>query len=1031
MGVTADLLSGTFATGLLLPLSVGGPQTFTVVAVNPLNPSLIATQAVTVTVVSGQPSPLFTLNCSGATVTGVFIANGVGGQTGTLNLPIFNALAGPVSLTIGGTNFSTVSIPFATTLTAGQTAISVPIIFNGNGMAGFQTISITSNQGAGVCSVTVPVLGPVGSLTFTQTTCAQNFSVLSSFSAVGSGAIDPATVQVVSQPANGTVRVNADGSINFKPTASSAGTATFTIAAASTLTNPATQQFVTTSDLTVSNNLLCQPLVNLCPIVNPNNIISASLTDFAHLEQTALLGTTTIKATLNGTGQAGDLAGFIIANPTLLSAAVLPTYTINTYLGSSLTVRDSKTFSSLLDIQLLSGGRQELSFQTTQSFDRVELVVATAASVLLSTDIYYGFSKPATVYMQKVVTINYGADICTDVFSQTACAQSFTILANDIAGGSGILDPTTVSIPTQPTNGTVTVGANGTLMFTPSTPTAGTAVFSYSVCTKANPAAVANNTTNGTTSSGINGICVLCSVTSETAVGDADLTNFATISIPVGVAGSGFVQAKLSQMAPAGDFAGFVIGNANILSVGFLNSVTLSTYKGGVLQEQKTGGSLLSLQLLSGSTYEVKFQTTKAFDEVRFSAGALASVLSNTQVYYGFGSFGQVCQSNNVRIEFPANICAGPPTIAILSPVNNATVTTTPTISGTATPGSTVVISTAGNATACQTTASASGTYACGITLPVGVQSVTAVATNQNGTSAPATVTVVVVAPANAGYVLNVKVLLQGPLLSVPASTTLMNDNIRAGGYLPTTTPYSATLSPRFAQTGGGGGETSSTAVFQANAGTPNAIVDWVLVELRDAANPATIVATRSGLVQRDGDVVLPADGTSPLNFTGLSGSTYYVSVKHRNHLGVMTANSVPMSATGTIVDFTTLTDAQVYDKPGTLAYNGLEMVTVNGKRALWAGDANADGKLKYIGLATDNTQILNDVITAQGMTTNPTYNYDFAAGYFAGDLDMNAKVKYQGTANDPSVIFNNVIANYPLNTGNLYNYDFFVEQLP
>lgn len=366
-----------------------------------------------------------------------------------------------------------------------------------------------------------------------------------------------------------------------------------------------------------------------------------------------------------------------------------------------------------------------------------------------------------------------------------------------------------------------------------------------------------------------------------------------------------------------------------------------------------------------------------------------------------------------------------PPSLILVTPVPGPT---TQPIAGTATPGSLVTITDLAGHTLCSTTATAGGTFSCPVSLTAGVNNLTVTACNAGGcVSKPITTTAV----SSAGmYSLNVRVLLQGAMLNVN-SGSLMRDDLRAGGYLPLTTPYSATISSRFTQAGGGGGETTSPAVLSANAGTANAIVDWVLIELRSATSPAVVVATRSGLVQRDGDVVLPSDGTSPLSFTGLTDSQYFVSVKHRNHLGVMTAAAVPLSATGTTVDFTTMTSAQVYDKPGAVSYNGVEMVTINGKQALWAGDANTDGKVKYIGGASDNSRVLNDVISAQGAGQNPAYNYDFAFGYFFGDVDLNGKAKYQGTVNDPTVIFNNVIVAYPLNTLQLYNYDFLIEQLP
>ena len=63
--------------------------------------------------------------------------------------------------------------------------------------------------------------------------------------------------------------------------------------------------------------------------------------------------------------------------------------------------------------------------------------------------------------------------------------------------------------------------------------------------------------------------------------------------------------------------------------------------------------------------------------------------------------------------------------------------------------------------------------------------------------------------------------------------------------------------------------------------------MDRVVAELRSASDPALVVATRSGLVQRGGDVVA-VNGSAPLTFLSAPGN-YPVAVVHRNHLGVMT----------------------------------------------------------------------------------------------------------------------------------------------
>lgn len=278
---------------------------------------------------------------------------------------------------------------------------------------------------------------------------------------------------------------------------------------------------------------------------------------------------------------------------------------------------------------------------------------------------------------------------------------------------------------------------------------------------------------------------------------------------------------------------------------------------------------------------------------------------------------------------------------------------------------------------------------------------------------------------------LKVKVLLQGALLGTTGN--LMRDDLRNGGYLPLTEPYTAlsTSNPRFLHKGTGGGETTTTAVLNANAGTADAIVDWVFVELRSAADSTQIIETRSALLQRDGDVVSPSDGQSMLTFAGKVGQLLFVSVKHRNHLGVMVARPSLFNNDSTKVDFTTLELTSVYNRPGTINYEGVEMVVIQGKNALWAANANANNKVKYQGVGNDNAAILTQVLTFPGNTAG-FYNYNLAFGYFSGDVNMDGKVKYQGAANDSAHIFTNAIGLYnTLNTLGLYNYDLFLEQLP
>ncbi|MEM6316090.1 MAG: Ig-like domain-containing protein [Bacteroidota bacterium] len=268
---------------------------------------------------------------------------------------------------------------------------------------------------------------------------------------------------------------------------------------------------------------------------------------------------------------------------------------------------------------------------------------------------------------------------------------------------------------------------------------------------------------------------------------------------------------------------------------------------------------------------------------------------------------------------------------------------------------------------------------------------------------------------------LNLKVMLQGAMLFT--SDGLMRDDLRTQGLIPLNQPYSSALSSRFTHVGGGG-ESTTNLILSQNFGTPDAIVDWVFIEIRDATNNATVVRTISALVQRDGDVVDAATGMTPC-ILGLPAS-FHVAVKHRNHLGAMTANVLTPTMGNLVVDFTTMGDADLYHFGG---YDGLEMTTMSGKRALWAGNANADNKVKYDGGANDRIKLANDVLTFPA-NSGFNLNYDNAIEYLQGDIDLSGKAKYDGGSND-RILIQNIVLTFPLNTLTLNNYNDLLEQLP
>ncbi|MBK7085200.1 MAG: hypothetical protein IPH53_11235 [Flavobacteriales bacterium] len=238
-----------------------------------------------------------------------------------------------------------------------------------------------------------------------------------------------------------------------------------------------------------------------------------------------------------------------------------------------------------------------------------------------------------------------------------------------------------------------------------------------------------------------------------------------------------------------------------------------------------------------------------------------------------------------------------------------------------------------------------------------------------------------------------VKVFLQGPY---DEPSGLMSDALRTLPSFPLTEPFTsmgysgATYVP---------GATIPTSVLSITGN--NAITDWVLVEMRPAATPSTIAASRAVLLQRDGDVV-DLDGVSTVGFAGLAPGSYSVAVRPRNHLPVMLSSSTPIVYGDAIasVDLTL---------PGTQVHDNDAHKNVSGVMVLIAGDITFDGTVKYAGGNNDRDPILTRI----GGTV-PTAT---VSGYWREDVNMNGQVKYAGSSNDRDPILNNIGGSVPTAT--------------
>ncbi|MDY8134393.1 hypothetical protein [Aquimarina sp. 2201CG5-10] len=233
------------------------------------------------------------------------------------------------------------------------------------------------------------------------------------------------------------------------------------------------------------------------------------------------------------------------------------------------------------------------------------------------------------------------------------------------------------------------------------------------------------------------------------------------------------------------------------------------------------------------------------------------------------------------------------------------------------------------------------------------------------------------------------KVYLQGAMLGT--TDDMMRDNLRTLSYLPNDTPYTD-------------GVSVDGTIFNDAALDQDNIVDWVYVELRDATTNTTVIDGQSAFVQRDGDVV-DINGNSEITLAATTGGDYFVVIKHRNHLSIMTDTAITLTTTTTTLDF----------RDGTQAtFGGVDAQTVFGMPVntvgMWAGDVNGDGVVLLFGSGNDSISIGDEILADPGNGFNSLL---FSPnGYNNSDLFLDGTSALFGSGNDTLLIGDNILAN-------------------
>ncbi|TVQ12241.1 MAG: choice-of-anchor D domain-containing protein [Bacteroidetes bacterium] len=225
------------------------------------------------------------------------------------------------------------------------------------------------------------------------------------------------------------------------------------------------------------------------------------------------------------------------------------------------------------------------------------------------------------------------------------------------------------------------------------------------------------------------------------------------------------------------------------------------------------------------------------------------------------------------------------------------------------------------------------------------------------------------------GTTLDLKVILEGAYS--PDKSELMHTQIN--DVLPLEQPFAPAL-PYF-------GNNNPVWYYEGDesvAEMPDNVVDWVLVELRDAAAPSeaytnTVVARMAALLLNTGEIV-STDLSLPVFDVEIAEGLYVV-IYHRNHLAVMSAEALTEEAGVYSWDFTQAMD-KAYRLHTRSSFGNGHKELEDGMYGMYGGDGDANGQIQ----AQDKNNVWN---LQSGF-----------AGYYAGDYDLNGQVQAQDKNN-------------------------------
>ena len=309
------------------------------------------------------------------------------------------------------------------------------------------------------------------------------------------------------------------------------------------------------------------------------------------------------------------------------------------------------------------------------------------------------------------------------------------------------------------------------------------------------------------------------------------------------------------------------------------------------------------------------------------SALAGSTALVNNTHYYASQTVSD-CESTS-RLDVIVNLLSAPgsPTVGTITQPTCITATGSVDLSGLPASGSWTVTESlsSGTITGTGTTATFSG-------LATGTHSFTV--TNSDGCTSAASTNAVINSqpPPSSNKQLIVNVFLEG---AFNTQSGLMNTTLNDYSLVPLSQPYN--VAPW------------NYAGTESVVSIPAGVIDWVIVELRDAATPAqALPATvlpgwpRAYFLKSDGTVV-DMDGTSyPTIGNPVVTGNLYVVIRHRNHVSVMSAAGMTSNCDNYTYNFSDLI---------TKAYGGSSGFKQIGNNVcgMVSGDADSDGNISVL----------------------------------------------------------------------------------